>query len=350
MPRLKEPPALTCRWRAEVDDYVTAVGWSANGKFLAVTSAGGGVVLFDATTGEPALHLEGHAGGSLCLAWSPGDRLLATGGQDGTARLWDPAGGQLAAVLPGGAAWVEHLTWGDAPYLLATAAGRHLRFWTADGKNLYETQPVHTSTISGLLWQPRLQRFVSSCYGAVLLHAPLKAQPVDAFEYRGSLIALTVSPDGAWVACGCQDATVHIWEAKSGEDLQMNGYALKVRELAWNGSGRLLATGGGPDVTVWDFSGRGPAGQRPRVLSAHGRPVAALAFQHRGNLFATADQEGKVALWKPLKSTQVLAVAQTADPVSVLAWHPSDEVFVTGHASGKLSVWIPPTAGLGFGS
>jgi WD40 repeat protein len=244
---------------------------------------------------------------------------------------------------------VEHVAWSTAPYLLATAAGRHLKFWTAEGTLLYASEPLHASTVSGLLWQPRLQQFVSSCYGEVRLHTPLKPQPKDVFEYQGSLIALSASPDGAQIACGCQDASVHVWQTATGEDLQMNGYALKVRELAWDGRGKLLATGGGPDITVWDFSGRGPSGQRPRVLSAHTKPVSALAFQHRGTLFATGSLDGSVTLWNPLKSTKPLAMAQTGDPVSALAWHPTDQAFVTGHATGGLFTWKPPTEGRGFG-
>ncbi len=349
MPRLKEPPAIAPAWRSGLDDFVTALAWSADGKLLAAAAASGEVLLLDALTGATLHRLAGHAGGTLCLAWSPADRLLATGGQDGMARLWEPATGREVAACAGGAAWVEHVAWSDAPYLLATAAGRHLKFWTAAGSLQYEADPPHASTISGLLWQPRLQQFVSSCYGAVRLHAPLKTQPVNVFEYQGSLIALSASPDGSHIACGCQDASVHVWQSATGEDLQMNGYPLKVRELAWDGLGRLLATGGGPDVTVWDFSGRGPSGQRPRVLSAHTKPVSALAFQHRGALLVTGGQDGDLGIWNPLKSTKPLGVARTDDAVSALAWHPADQIFVTGHASGGLFAWKPPTEGRGFG-
>lgn len=348
MPRLKEVPALAPRWRMEIDDFVVAVAWSTDGNYLAAAAASGEVVLLDAT--GAALHRLDHAGGTLCLAWSPADRLLATGGQDGMVRLWEPTTGRQVAVLEGGSAWVEHVAWGDAPYLLATAAGRHLKFWTAEGTLLYVADPPHASTVSGLLWQSHLKRFVSSCYGEVRLHAPLKAQPVDIFEYRGSLIALSASPDGTHIACGCQDASVHVWQSETGEDLQMNGYSVKVRELAWDSRGRLLATGGGPDITVWDFSGRGPSGQQPRVLSAHSKQVSALAFQHRGPLLATGGQDGSVVIWNPLKSTKPLGVARTADSVAAIAWHPADQVFVTGHASGELSAWKPPTEGRGFGT
>ena len=43
----------------------------------------------------------------------------------------------------------------------------------------------------------------------------------------------------------------------------MSGYSTKVRELSWHANSRFLATGGGPAVVVWDFSGKGPAGSKP---------------------------------------------------------------------------------------
>ena len=74
---------------------------------------------------------------------------------------------------------------------------------------------------------------------------------------------LLAVPTGRFIATGNQDSTVHLWITETGKDLHMSGYSTKVRELSWHANSRFLATGGGPAVVVWDFSGKGPAVVNP---------------------------------------------------------------------------------------
>jgi|SRR5579884_1225219 len=72
----------------------------------------------------------------------------------------------------------------------------------------------------------------------------------------------------SWITTGNQDATVHIWRARDGDELTIAGYPDKVTCLAFDPTGRYLANDGAPDVTVWDFAGKGPNGTSPRLLAA----------------------------------------------------------------------------------
>lgn len=58
----------------------------------------------------------------------------------------------------------------------------------------------------------------------------------------------------------------------------MSGYPGKVSRLAFDDSGRWLAADGAPDVTIWDFAGKGPHGSSPRMLRAHDT-VTALTWR-----------------------------------------------------------------------
>jgi hypothetical protein len=49
----------------------------------------------------------------------------------------------------------------------------------------------------------------------------------------------------------------------------MSGYPEKVSCLTFDDTGFWLAADGAPDLTVWDFSGKGPSGTAPRQLRRH---------------------------------------------------------------------------------
>lgn len=133
------------------------------------------------------------------------------------------------------------------------------------------------------------------------------------------MVSLVVSPDRKHLACGCQDRSVHVWIAKSGEDMQMNGYGAKPRELAWDSRSRFLATGGGPDVTVWDFSGKGPQGSRPKVCPGLEGRVTDLAFRPASTVLAGGAQDGEVLLWDLTKPRKPLGGGTLGEEVSRLA-------------------------------
>lgn len=119
----------------------------------------------------------------------------------------------------------------------------------------------------------------------------------------------------------------------------MSGYPTKVEHLTWHHSSRYMAVGNLGEITVWDFSGRGPQGSRPRQMEGHDRHISALAFQHRGDVLASADADGRLVLWdgtarraRPLDRLDDLGSA-----VSCLAWSPDDRHLMVATAAGRVT-------------
>lgn len=341
--RTDRPALLPTRWWSDVDDYANALAWSPDGQVLAVASIDGPVTLFDARIGEARHTLSGHGFGTAALSWGPDD-TLATAGQDGKVRLWDAESGREKATLDGGAPWVEKVEYAPDGHFLVSAAGRRLRMWRPDGELLWESTE-HGSTVADVRWRPGTSKgLISAAYGGLALWRPNGPRAVRRFGWKGSTLVVAWSPDGRFIATGDQDSTVHFWIAKSGKDLQMYGYPTKVRELAWSGDSRYLATGGGPDVTVWDCSGKGPAGTTPIQLSAHEELVSALAYQKRGPLLASAGQDGLVVLWEPGRRQSPVALENPSSGVTHLAWSPDDRRLAAGCEDGKVAVFDAPRA------
>lgn len=77
------------------------------------------------------------------------------------------------------------------------------------------------------------------------------------------------------------DSCVHIWhlQIKPGErqlemvEFSCGGYSSKVTHVDFNREGRLLASAGGSQTTIWDFAGDGPADSVPLVALGHSKTV-----------------------------------------------------------------------------
>ena len=259
----------------------------------------------------------------------------------GKIRLWDITSGEATHSLDGGTAWVEHLSWsgGEKP-ILASAAGRKLKLWNAVGE-LVREYPDHQSTISGIQWKPHVNQLASIAYGGVSLWDPQQSEAVRQLEWKGSSLVIEWSPDGKHIATGDQDSTVHFWIMSTGDDLQMSGYLTKVRELSWDATSRYLATGGSEEVTVWDCSGRGPAGTRPITLSGHQGFLSVVRFQHRGKLLASGGADGLIYVWQLRGRRGSLAThgAALAAGVTSLVWSPNDQYIAVGDEAGGVSVF-----------
>jgi WD40 repeat protein len=335
---LKGPPRLMRRWHADIGDHVIAVAWSPSAPLLAAASVSGPITLFDAASGQVKSSLPGHGFGTTALAWRGDGSLLASAGQDGKVRLWDSGTGQERAALAGGAAWVEHLTWHPTLDVLASAAGRKLRLWSAEGQLLHEC-PDHPATIADLAWRPRTGELTSAAYGEVLLWDVKTGASTRKLEGQGPVLKLAWAPSGDVLAHGNQDATVHYWIMKTGRDLEMSGYPLKVRELAWDHPGTYLATGGGPMVTVWDCSGKGPSGKTTLSMKGHDEPLTVLAFQGKGPLLLSGGQDGRVLLFQPGKYKKGLAEVKLDSAIAQAVWAPDDRAVAVGTEEGMVVVY-----------
>ena len=158
-------------------------------------------------------------------------------------------------------------------------------------------------------------------------------------EWKGSLISLAWSPDAKVIACGSQDCSVHFWRLASGQDSQMTGYPYKPKALAWDRESSLLATSGGPAVTVWDFRGKGPEGTRPVRLEAHHGVCTQLAFSPRKGILASGSQDTSVLLWEPRRCEKPIRFAFLEDEVTGLCWHPEHHTLIGTDASGVVCGW-----------
>lgn len=321
--------------------YIAELAWAPDGGSVAAAGDDGAVRLLH-VDGGAARTIAEHDGGALTVAWSAGG-VLASGGRDGSIAL---DGSAVAARRNGsddrparraaGGPWVEQLRWRPDGMLLAAATGRHVQFWTPEGTCEDVSEPL-PATVSCLDWHPRGVQCAAGSYGGVRLLRANGARVDQRLEWTGSVLALAFSPDGRRLAHGNQDSSVHFWDLAKGSELEMAGYETKVRQLAWSPGGRWLATGGGEDITLWDFHRRrGPAGSRPVQLE-HADRLVDLAFASHGVL-AGVDRGGAALLWRPGEDDLAIGGTALDEPGACLAWSPDGHRLAIGGAHGTILV------------
>ncbi len=327
-------------WTAGVGEYAIAGGWTQRGELLVVGDAAGGVYAFDGRSGATVWAKAGvHEGGVLAVDMHPNRPEFATAGQDGRALVWNAADGRVDRVFNVGDDWVEHLAWSPNGQLLAASCSRQVSVHGPGQESSWRSED-HPSTVSAIAW-PDSAELASACYGRVTFFDIPAGKPRQKLEWIGSLVSMALSPDGDIVACGSQDNTVHFWRRSTGLDSMMSGYPGKPSALAFDGSGTLLATGGGSAITVWSFRGDGPEGTRPGVLDLHVLPVTTLAFARRGLRLASGDREGGVVVWSLGRDGEgdPKGASTVAGLVGNLYWRPDGRALAALDAQGGVTVW-----------
>ena len=334
-------------WHGTLEDFNTGLAWSPEGKRLAVASVSGQVAIYDAAHGR-VLHMLGqaHADGCDALAWRPDGGALATAGRDGTWKLWDVTDGKLLIEHEAGAMWAEHLAWSPRPigehgHLLALGAGNKLTLWSESG--LPAGGPTHEAmkfakTVAEVAWILGGTTLAVATSTGVSLRDPLTGQEERAFPSRDPILNMAFSPSGKWLMTGNQDCSVHVWNADNGGEMHMRGFAVKVRQLAWHRGSRWLATGGGPTISVWDCSGRGPEGRTPLLLEGHTDQVSALHYQPEGDWLASGARDGSVAIWSPTQRQNQVSRAKIASGVTCVAWSPDGKLVAAAGEGGEVQV------------
>jgi WD40 repeat protein len=331
--------------RYQTDDHVIALAWAPDSSRSAALSVAGTLTLSSLTQGSNYLSVPAQPAGGLALSW--GKRGILSGGQGGSVSCWldgrDSSLVKQFEVDPGGD-WAEHVFWCTDGIQFVTAAGKKLRLWSATGELIqdYYEQP---STIAAVCLRPDNEGVGIGIYGGVRLYRFAELEPYEDLQWKGSIIDVRWSPNRRFVAASSQERTINFWRLpfRPGQQLTMSGYPSKVRELAWDEESRYLATGGCELITVWDVSGKGPAGTRPIQLKFHEERLTALQFQPGGARLASGSRDGKLAIWKSVKATQPEFVAELDSPISTLCWSPCGRHIVAGTSSGFVTHFTDST-------
>lgn len=109
-------------------------------------------------------------------------------------------------------------------------------------------------------------------------------------------LSVAFSPNGKWLAAGCYDKTVRVWDAASNKLVyDLKGHTGAVVHVAFGPGSRRLATASTDRTArIWAME----SGDELAVLRGHEGEVWKVEFDPKTPRIATGDSTGVVGIWK----------------------------------------------------
>jgi formylglycine-generating enzyme required for sulfatase activity len=281
---------------------VNAVAFSPGGETLAVGTATG-VSLYSSNLSE---QIWSHTSDALVfsVAWSPDGKTLASGTSDDAVTLWNVQTGEIIQIFEGDTDWLRSIAWSPDGGTIAVGSGASVVLWNA-----------------------------------------ATGEPLQTLGEDLSILTYSVawSPDGSTIASGDAYGRVLLWDAHTGERLNiltLHDHTAEINSLAWSPDGSVLASGGGlldGDVILWDTT----AGKRLRTLHAYDvASVGGVAWSPDGLTIAVAAAEPSanklIILWDAGTGKRLNTLEVHTAGINSLAWSPDGTTLASGSSDGTV--------------
>ncbi len=280
-----------------------------------------------------------HPDGAILVAAVAG-KAMVTGGDDGKVVRTD-ADGRCETVFTAPGKWIDALA-GRDDGAIAWACGKDVSCRDAKGAVRRVAAP---NTVRGLAFAPKGYRVAMAFYGGAALWFPNTDSPPDPFDWKGSHLDVTFSPDGRFLVTSMQENALHGWRVADKAHMRMSGYPAKVRSLAWSADGFWLATSGAESCVIWPFREKdGPMNKQPREVAARKARVSRVAFNPKALLLALGFEDGWILLVRLNDGSELLVRRPDADrsPITALAWSGDGARLLFGTGGGGAGLLTLP--------
>lgn len=160
------------------------------------------------------------------------------------------------------------------------------------------------------------------------------ADPIQ--PHKGSVISLSVSGDGKWIATGAIDGKARVYDARTGQETSVFAHGRIVRVALAPDAKQLAAAGGATDgIKLLDMTNDKELG----VLRGHKGIVDALVYSADGKTLATGGTDKVVRLWNVAEQKEVAALTGHSGPIMSLAFAADGKMLASASSDGTIMLW-----------
>ena len=280
------------------DDYLSLVDWSCNN--LVAVALGATVHLWNAATGEihQVCQLEGQDNYVASVKWAEEGRYLALGTNTGNIVVWDVEKSKMSRCLQGLDSRVASLSWNK--WLLAggSRSGEIQQSDTRMADHVVSTCRAHSQEVCGLAWSSDGKYLASGGNDNILniwasQQQGLHTGPSPLHSLTSHMAAVKAVAWCPWQSNilasggGTADQTVKIWNTSNGSMLSSTDTMSQVSSLVWAREYRELVSSHGSDkneIVIWKY----PTMERTAELMGHTERVLQLCLSPDGSSLISA--------------------------------------------------------------
>ena len=155
--------------------------------------------------------------------------------------------------------------------------------------------------------------------------------------HKGYIGRIAWSPDGRMLASPCQDQTIRLWDAETGERLRtLEGHTGAVWSVAFDPAGRTLASGSDDNtVKLWEPT----SGKLVRTLKRLQSAVNSVAFDPAGHILASGGADGAVRLWKAASGRLLRTLEGHQKHIESVVFEPAGRTLASGSDDSTVKLW-----------
>lgn len=306
-----------------------------DGKMLA--AAGEELTVFDCLTGREQARTQ-PAQWVTALAWSADGRWLASGHDQGLLCVWEAEHLRLWRRVQVGRDTIGAVAFsGDGELLAVADEARRLTVFSRFGGELLSELRCPSGRIAALVWHPHVSCLISAGWDSYAHVWKLgESEPAALFNAHDECVtALAISPDGSVLATGDSAGWLRLWAFDTRRLLHEVPAGLgELNLLSFDSTGRyLLSASEDRRLVLWEVAsgkavlgcGGGVAG---RIRLAYSQTLAsvALAAGRSVRIFDTRHHQPARQLEHPHGATSLI-------------WADTLGVLVTGDGTGGIHCW-----------
>ncbi|NBR07864.1 MAG: hypothetical protein EBT92_19165, partial [Planctomycetes bacterium] len=197
----------------------------------------------------------------------------------------------------------------------------------------------HTSFVKSVSFSPDGKRIVSGSWDNTLkIWDASTGQEIQILKgHTCGVNSVAFSPDGKKVVSGSEDMTLKIWDAITGKEIQtLKGHTKAVTSVSLSPDGKRIVSGSWDNtLKIWDAS----TGQEIKTLKGHTGGINTVSFSPEGKRIVSGSWDKTLKVWDAGTGQEIQTLKGHMRWVNCSSFSPDGKIIVSGNGDDTLKIW-----------